>query len=187
MSEGHWWRRMSQTDQSAAKEAAASSAAVPGDWRHSGEMAASPPRLSLAPQLPSGAAKAGSSTGSSIALMRACTRGDLAEATALLKDGADPCQRGEFGATALIRAAEQGHAVRHAARALPSDVGPARTPRASIPSPSPPTCPSTANDSSETPTTTRAAATTKTPPAAPQPRSSDGRSWFPCSCSTARK
>ena len=42
--------------------------------------------------------------------MLACTRGNLEEAHKLLSEGADPCHRGEFGATPLIRAAEQGHA-----------------------------------------------------------------------------
>ena len=43
------------------------------------------------------------------ALMAACTRGDSGEAERLLRDGADPCFRGEFGANPLTRAAEQGH------------------------------------------------------------------------------
>ena len=41
--------------------------------------------------------------------MGACTRGDLGDAERLLCDRADPCHRGEFGATPLSRAAEQGH------------------------------------------------------------------------------
>ena len=43
------------------------------------------------------------------ALFDACTRGDLGDAERLLCDRADPCHRGEFGATPLLRAAEQGH------------------------------------------------------------------------------
>jgi len=43
------------------------------------------------------------------ALFDACTRGDLGDAERLLCDRADPCHRGEFGATPLSRAAEQGH------------------------------------------------------------------------------
>ena len=44
------------------------------------------------------------------ALFDACTRGDLGDAERLLSDRADPCHRGEFGATPLLRAAELGHA-----------------------------------------------------------------------------
>ena len=43
------------------------------------------------------------------ALFDACTRGDLGDAERLLGARADPCHRGEFGATPLSRAAEQGH------------------------------------------------------------------------------
>ena len=46
------------------------------------------------------------------ALLAACTIGDGDGAWRLLQEGADPTARTEFGATPLIRAAEQGHVVR---------------------------------------------------------------------------
>ena len=42
--------------------------------------------------------------------MNACTRGDLSVAERLLCERTETCYRGEFGATPLSRAAEQGHA-----------------------------------------------------------------------------